>query len=74
VSAIHSQLFFGLTKKSTQKKELHYYPHAKHQFLYKAMKIYKQETVQHVNASVECWTFEPKKKITPEGMGFQITI
>lgn len=42
------------------------------------MKIYKQETVQHVNATVEeCWTFfsnpENLQKITPEGMGFQIT-
>ncbi len=42
------------------------------------MKIYKQETVQHVNASVEeCWAFfsNPRnlQKITPEGMGFQIT-
>ena len=42
------------------------------------MKIYKQETVQHVNATVEeCWSFfsNPKnlQKITPEGMGFQIT-
>ena len=42
------------------------------------MKIYKQETVQQVNATVEeCWNFfsNPKnlQKITPEGMGFQIT-
>lgn len=42
------------------------------------MKIYKQETVQHVNASLEeCWAFfsNPKnlQKITPAGMGFQIT-
>lgn len=42
------------------------------------MKIYKQETIQHVNATVEqCWAFfsNPKnlEKITPEGMGFQIT-
>jgi ligand-binding SRPBCC domain-containing protein len=49
-----------------------------HLFLSTAMKIYKQETVQHVNASLEeCWAFfsNPKnlQKITPEGMGFQIT-
>ena len=42
------------------------------------MKIYKQETVQHVNATVEeCWAFfsnpQNLQKITPEGMGFQIT-
>lgn len=42
------------------------------------MKIYKQETVQNVNASLEeCWAFfsSPKnlQKITPEEMGFQIT-
>ena len=42
------------------------------------MKIYKQETVQHVNASLEeCWRFfsSPKnlQKITPKEMGFQIT-
>ena len=42
------------------------------------MKIYKQETVQHVNASLEeCWSFfsNPKnlQKITPKEMGFQIT-
>jgi hypothetical protein len=37
------------------------------------MKIYKQETVQHVNAVEECWTFSRNQKITPEGMGFQIT-
>ena len=42
------------------------------------MKIYKQETVQHVNASLEeCWSFfsSPKnlQKITPKEMGFQIT-
>ncbi|MBP4141773.1 SRPBCC family protein [Flavobacterium sp. P4023] len=42
------------------------------------MKIYKQETVQNVNASLEeCWSFfsSPKnlQKITPKEMGFQIT-
>lgn len=42
------------------------------------MKIYKKETVQHVNATVEeCWEFFSKpgnlQKITPETMGFQIT-
>ncbi|MEZ7499911.1 SRPBCC family protein [Flavobacterium sp. Arc3] len=42
------------------------------------MKIYKKESVQHVNASLEeCWTFfsNPKnlQKITPETMGFEIT-
>jgi len=40
------------------------------------MKIYKQETVQHVKATVEeCWTFfsSPKnlEKITPKEMGFK---
>jgi ligand-binding SRPBCC domain-containing protein len=42
------------------------------------MKIYKKESVQHVNASMEeCWSFfsNPKnlQKITPQDMGFQIT-
>ena len=42
------------------------------------MKIYKQETVQHVKATVEeCWTFfsSPKnlEKITQKEMGFKIT-
>jgi ligand-binding SRPBCC domain-containing protein len=42
------------------------------------MKIYKKETVQHVDATVEeCWSFfsNPSnlQKITPENMGFQIT-
>ncbi|MFM9825669.1 SRPBCC family protein [Flavobacterium sp.] len=42
------------------------------------MKVYKKETIQIVNASIEeCWAFfsSPKnlQKITPEGMGFQIT-
>lgn len=42
------------------------------------MKVYKKETVQHINASIEeCWTFfsSPRnlQKITPETMGFQIT-
>lgn len=42
------------------------------------MKVYKKETVQHVNASLEeCWDFfsSPSnlQKITPENMGFQIT-
>ncbi len=42
------------------------------------MKVYKKETVQYVNASLEeCWAFfsSPSnlQKITPETMGFQIT-
>jgi ligand-binding SRPBCC domain-containing protein len=42
------------------------------------MKVYKKETVQLVNASLEeCWAFfsSPSnlQKITPENMGFQIT-
>ncbi len=42
------------------------------------MKLYKKESVQHVNATIEeCWAFfsSPKnlQKITPETMGFQIT-
>lgn len=42
------------------------------------MKVYKKETVQYVNASLEeCWAFfsSPNnlQKITPENMGFQIT-
>lgn len=42
------------------------------------MKVYKKETVQYVNATVEqCWEFfsSPRnlQKITPETMGFQIT-
>ncbi len=42
------------------------------------MKVYKKETVQHINATVEeCWAFfsSPRnlQKITPETMGFQIT-
>jgi ligand-binding SRPBCC domain-containing protein len=42
------------------------------------MKIYKKETVQHVNASIEeCWSFfsSPRnlQKITPANMGFNIT-
>ena len=42
------------------------------------MKVYKKETLQHVNASLdECWAFfsSPRnlQKITPENMGFQIT-
>ncbi len=42
------------------------------------MKIYKKETVQYVNASLEdCWAFfsSPRnlEKITPNDMGFQIT-
>jgi ligand-binding SRPBCC domain-containing protein len=42
------------------------------------MKVYKKETVQHINASIEeCWAFfsSPRnlQKITPENMGFQIT-
>ena len=42
------------------------------------MKLYKKETVQYINASLDdCWAFfsSPKnlQKITPETMGFQIT-
>ena len=42
------------------------------------MKVYKKETVQFVNATLdECWTFfsNPKnlQKITPQSMGFKIT-
>ena len=42
------------------------------------MKVYKKETVQSVNATLdECWMFfsNPKnlQKITPESMGFKIT-
>jgi ligand-binding SRPBCC domain-containing protein len=44
----------------------------------KKMKVYKKETVQHVNATLEqCWAFFSSpanlQKITPESMGFQIT-
>jgi ligand-binding SRPBCC domain-containing protein len=42
------------------------------------MKVYKKETVQHINASLdECWEFfsNPRnlQKITPVSMGFEIT-
>lgn len=42
------------------------------------MKVYKKETVQHINATMEeCWAFfsSPRnlQKITPETMGFIIT-
>jgi ligand-binding SRPBCC domain-containing protein len=42
------------------------------------MKVYKKETVQYINTSIEeCWEFfsSPRnlQKITPETMGFQIT-
>jgi ligand-binding SRPBCC domain-containing protein len=42
------------------------------------MKVYKKETVQHINATIdECWAFfsSPKnlQKITPTTMGFNIT-
>jgi len=42
------------------------------------MKVYKKETVQHINASLEeCWAFFSTpgnlKKITPKTMGFEIT-
>ena len=42
------------------------------------MKVYKKETVQYINASLEeCWSFfsSPSnlQKITPETMGFEIT-
>lgn len=42
------------------------------------MKVYKKESVQHINATLdECWAFfsspENLQKITPMSMGFQIT-
>lgn len=42
------------------------------------MKVYKKESVQYINASLEeCWTFfsNPRnlQKITPKTMGFEIT-
>jgi ligand-binding SRPBCC domain-containing protein len=42
------------------------------------MKVYKKETVQHINATLdECWTFFSSpgnlQKITPMSMGFEIT-
>jgi len=42
------------------------------------MKVYKKETVQHINATIdECWAFfsSPRnlQKITPTTMGFNIT-
>jgi ligand-binding SRPBCC domain-containing protein len=42
------------------------------------MKVYKKETVQHINASLEeCWSFFSSpgnlQKITPKTMGFEIT-
>ena len=42
------------------------------------MKLYKKESVQYVNASLEeCWAFfsspQNLQKITPESMGFKIT-
>ncbi len=42
------------------------------------MKVYKKETVQHINASLEeCWAFFSSpanlQKITPKTMGFEIT-
>ena len=42
------------------------------------MKVYKKETVQHINATIEeCWAFfsSPRnlQKITPETMDFKIT-
>ena len=42
------------------------------------MKVYKKETVQHINASLnECWEFFSSpinlQKITPASMGFEIT-
>lgn len=75
---------FLFRQKRRYKKELHCCPSrgrvANTLFIFKTptMKIYKQETVQHVNATVEeCWAFfsNPRnlQKITPEGMGFQIT-
>lgn len=42
------------------------------------MKVYKKESVQHINATLdECWAFfsSPRnlQKITPKDMGFEIT-
>ncbi|MGL2994854.1 SRPBCC family protein [Flavobacterium sp. TSSA_36] len=42
------------------------------------MKVYKKESVQHINATLEeCWAFfsspQNLQKITPADMGFQIT-
>lgn len=42
------------------------------------MKVYKKESVQHINATLdECWAFfsspENLQKITPKSMGFEIT-
>ncbi|HEX9151973.1 MAG TPA: SRPBCC family protein [Flavobacterium sp.] len=42
------------------------------------MKLYKKETIQHINASIEeCWAFFSSpgnlQKITPKTMGFEIT-
>ncbi|MCC9071476.1 SRPBCC family protein [Flavobacterium sp. F-65] len=42
------------------------------------MKVYKKESVQHINASLEeCWTFFSNPKnlqvITPKSMGFEVT-
>jgi ligand-binding SRPBCC domain-containing protein len=42
------------------------------------MKVYKKESVQHINASLEeCWSFfscpSNLQKITPKTMGFHIT-
>lgn len=42
------------------------------------MKVYKKESVQYINASLEeCWAFfsDPKnlKVITPKSMGFEVT-
>ncbi|HKO77096.1 MAG TPA: SRPBCC family protein [Flavobacterium sp.] len=42
------------------------------------MKVYKKETVQHINATLdECWAFFSSpgnlQKITPKTMGFEIT-
>ncbi|MCD0476094.1 SRPBCC family protein [Flavobacterium sp. EDS] len=42
------------------------------------MKVYKKESVQHINASLEeCWSFFSNPKnlqiITPKSMGFEVT-
>jgi len=42
------------------------------------MKVYKKETVQHINVTLdECWAFFSSpgnlQKITPKSMGFEIT-
>lgn len=70
---------FRIGQKGPFLKELHYYPSRKRcNIKLSAMKIYKKESIQYVNATLEdCWTFfsSPRnlQKITPLDMGFQIT-